>query len=168
MTLKEKDMSRKVSLDLERSPVGLGLRKVGQWVKYSDFTDGGAAVGTKTLSKTIPAGSFVLGSKVTVTEGFTGDTTAVLDIGDGSDDDLFSQTTHNILAAATNLVEGADGAAAGSERGIAVVASAATITLTVTGTSDFGLISAGKMYVEVFYFSTNPEVIDKVATRYDG
>ncbi|MHA2063284.1 MAG: hypothetical protein ACXABY_02765 [Candidatus Thorarchaeota archaeon] len=161
-------MSRKVSLDLERAPVGVGIRKVGQWVTYDQFTDGGGASGTLALSKTIPAGSFVFGSKVTVTTGFTGDTTAVLDIGDGSDADLFSQTTHNIVAAATNLVEGADEAAAGAGRGIAPVASAATVTLTVTGASDFGLITAGKMYVEVFYFSTNPEIIDQVQTRHDG
>jgi len=161
-------MSKKVNLDLERSPVGVSIRKVGQWVDYSDFIDGAGVSGTLALSKVIPAGSFVFGSKVKVVTGFTGDTTAVLDIGDGSDDDLFSQTTHNILAAASNLVEGADGAAAGSERGIVPIASDATVTLTVTGASDFSLISAGRMYVEVFYFSTNPEVIDKVATRYDG
>ncbi|MHA2063741.1 MAG: hypothetical protein ACXABY_05080 [Candidatus Thorarchaeota archaeon] len=162
-------MSRKVSLDLERSPVGMGIRKVGQWVTYDQFTDGGGAAGTLALSKVIPAGSFVLGSKVRVTTGFTGDTTAVLDIGDGSDADLFSLTTHNVLAAASNLVEGAAaGTASDSYSGIVPIASDATVTLTVTGASDFGLITAGKMYVEVFYFSTNPEVIDKVSTRYDG
>jgi hypothetical protein len=161
-------MSRKVNLDLERSPVGLGLRKVGQWVTYDEFTDGGGASGTKTLAKQIPAGSFVLGSKVKVTEGFSGDTTAVMDIGDGSDADLFSLTTHNVLSAASNLVEGAAaGTASDSYSGIVPIASDTTITLTVTGASDFGLITAGKMFVEVFYLSTNPEVIDKVATRYD-
>jgi hypothetical protein len=120
------------------------------------------------LTKQIPAGSFVFGSKVKVTEGFSGDTTAVMDIGDGSDADLFSQTTHNVLAVASNLVEGADVAAAGAGRGIVAIATDTSITLTVTGASDFGLITAGKMYVEVFYLSTNPEVIDQVATRYDG
>jgi hypothetical protein len=161
-------MSRKVSLDLERSPVGVGIRKIGQWVTYDQFTDGGGAAGTLALTKKIPAGSFVFGSKAKVTEGFTGDTTAVMDIGDGSDADLFSQTTHNVLAVADNLVEGADEAAAGAGRGIVALASETTVTLTVTGASDFGLITAGKMYVEVFYFSTNPEIVDKVQTRYDG
>ena len=160
-------MSKKVNLDLERSPVGCGIRKVGEWVDYSDFTDGGGASGTLALSKVIPAGSFAFGSKITVTTGFTGDTTAVADIGDGSDADLFNQTAHNVLAAASNLV-GAATEAAGSDRGIVALASDTTITVTVTGSSDFGLITAGRMYVEVFYFSTNPEVIDKVATRYDG
>lgn len=160
-------MSRKVNLDLERSPVGMGLRKVGQWVEYTDFVDGAGAAGTLNLTKQIPAGSFVIGSKVKVTEGFSGDTTAVLDIGNSSDDDAYSLTTHNVLAAASNLLEAADSQAAG-DGGFSLVVADTTVKLTLTGASDFGLITAGKMYVEVFYLSTNPEVIDKVATRYDG
>jgi hypothetical protein len=160
-------MSKKVNLDLERGPVGLGLRKVGQWVEVADFTDGGGAAGTLNLSKQIPAGSFVIGSKIKVTEGFTGDTTAVADIGTSADADAYSISTHNVLAAASNLVEEADSDGSG-DRGLKAVASDTTVQVTVTGASDFGLITAGKMFVEVFYFSTNPEVIDKVATRYDG
>lgn len=161
-------MSRKVNLDLERSPVGMGIRKVGQWIDYDEFTDGGGAAGTKTLSKVIPAGSFVIGSKVTVRTGFTGDTTAVADVGvSGGDIDAYSITTHDVLAAANNLLEVADADGSG-DRGLAAVTSDSTVIVTVTGASNFSLITAGKMYVEVFYFSTNPEVIDKVATRYDG
>ncbi len=163
-------MSRKVSTDLERSPVGVGIRKVGQWVKAADFTDGGGATGTLVLNKQIPAGSFVFGSKVKVTTGFDAGGTAVMDIGDGSDADLFSQTTHNVETAANNLVEGVDAAADAGYRGIVAVTTAVTVKLTITeGGSDFTLIgTTGRMYVEVFYFSTNPEVIDNVATRYDG
>jgi hypothetical protein len=159
-------MSRKVSLDLERGPVGLGLRKVGQWVTYDEFTDGGGAAGTLNLNKQIPAGSAAIFSKVTVTEGFSGDTTAVLDIGNASDDDAYSLTTHNVLAALSNALEHCD--SGGGDSGLSLCTSDTTVKLTLTGASDFGLITAGKMYVEVFYFSTNPEVIDKVSTRYDG
>jgi hypothetical protein len=161
-------MSRKVNLDLERSPVGIGIRKVGQWITYDQFTDGAGVSGTKTLAKQIPAGSFVIGSKITVTTGFTGGASAVADIGDGSDADLFSYTTHNVFAVASNLVEGADAAADAAYRGIVAINSDTTITVTVSEAADFGLISAGKMYVEVIYISTNPEVLDKVATRWDG
>ncbi|HDZ15009.1 hypothetical protein LCGC14_1588420 [marine sediment metagenome] len=161
-------MSRKVSTDLERSPVGVGIRKVGQWVSLADFTDAGGAVGTKTLAKQIPAGSFVFGSKVKVTEGFIGDVSAVLDIGDGSDADLFSLTTHNVFAAASNLVEGADAAADASYRGFVAISSDTTITLTVTVNNDWGDVTAGKMFVEVLYFSTNVEVVDKTQTIYDA
>jgi hypothetical protein len=160
-------MSRKVNLDLERSPVGLGLRKVGQWVTYDQFTDGGGAAGTLSLSKQIPAGSFVIGSKVKVTTGFTGDTTAVMDVGISGDADRFSLTTHNVLAVASNLLENAD-AGAGGAAGLDLVTSDTTVVLTVTGASDFGLITAGKLYVEVFYLSTNPEIIDPVATIHDA
>ena len=164
-------MSRKVSLDLERSPVGVGIRKVGQWVDAGDFTDGTGATGTLVLSKQIPAGSFVFGSKVTVTTAFDAGGTAVMDIGDGSDADLFSLTTHNIETVAANLVEGASaGTSSDQYSGIVPVASDTSITLTVTeGGNDFTLIgTTGRMFVEVFYFSTNPEIIDQVSTRYDG
>jgi hypothetical protein len=157
-----------VNAQLELSPVGMGIQKVAQIVKYSDFTDGGGASGTLTLNKQIPAGSFVLGSKVTVKTGFTGDTTAVMDIGDGSDEDLFSYTTHNILAAAENLVEGCDSAAAGNTgTGIVPIAAATSVVLTVTGASDFGSITAGEMLVEVYYLSTNLELSNGYPRRVD-
>ena len=162
-------MSRKVSLDLERSPVGLGLRKIGQWVTYDQFTDDQSnAVGTFALAKVIPAGSVGIFTKVTVIEGFSGDTSAAMNVGDGSDDDKFSYTTFNILAAAENLLELHDAGSSGTETGLSLITSDATITLTVTGGSDFSDITAGKLFVEVFYFSTSPETIDKVSTRYDG
>jgi len=154
--------SHNVSLELERG-VGIGLRRICEWVEYSDFTDGGTTAGTLDLTETIPAGSFVLGSKVTVKTGFTGgtNTTAVLDIGDGSDDDLFSYTTHNIYTAASNLVEGCDSAAAGNTgTGIVPLSAETTLTLTATVSADWTTIEAGKALIEVFYFSTNPEVVD--------
>jgi len=159
--------ARYINLAMERSPVGMGIRKVAQWVTYDDFTDGGSTDGTLALTNTIPAGSFIIGSKVRVVTGFTGDTTCVLDIGDGSDADLFSFTTHNIYTAADNLVEAADGAAAGTERGIVAVGSTTTITLTATGASDWTLVTAGKMLVEIFYLSTNPEFTEKYPNQLD-
>lgn len=148
-----------VNYEMESSDVGLGLRKVSQWVAYGDFTDGGGTDGTLNLTPTIPAGSFVVGSKVKVTAGFTGDTSCVLDIGTSSDSDLFSYTNHNIFTAADNLVEGADGASGGSAgTGLAPVASKTTVKLTATSGSDWGAVSAGRALVEVFYLSTNVEL----------
>lgn len=158
--------TRYVNLELERSPVGLGLRKVDQWVKVEDFTDGGSTAGTLTLNNQIPAGSFVIGSKVTVTEGFTGDTSCVLDIGTSGDPDAFSYTTHNIFAAAKNLVEGCDSASAGNTgTGIVPISSDTTVLLTATSGTDWSAVTAGKMYVEVFYLSTNPEITEKYANK---
>jgi len=156
-----------VNNELERSGVGLGIRKIAQWVSYGDFTDGGGTDGTLALTDTIPAGSFIFGTKVKVVTGFTGDTTCVMDIGDGSDADLFSYTTHNIYTAADNLVEGCDSSSGGSTgTGIVPVTSETTVTLTTTSGSDWGAVTAGRMLVEVFYFSTNVEATDSYPSRY--
>jgi len=158
---------RAVNNELERSGVGLGIRKVAQWVSYSDFTDGGGTDGTLDLTDTIPAGSFIFGTKVKVVTGFTGDTSCVLDIGDGSDPDLFTYTNHNIFTASDNLVEGCDSSSGGTAgTGIVPVTSATTITLTATSDNDWGDVSAGRMLVEVFYFSTNVEAQDNYPYRY--
>lgn len=157
--------SRYSNLDLERSPVGMSFRCVDQWVEYDDMTDGGSTAATLDLTNTIPAGSFVLGSKVKVTTGFTGDTSCVLDIGTSSDTDQFSYTTHNIYTASDNLVEAADGGNAGTETGIVPITSATTIRLTATSAADWGSVSAGRMYVQVFYLSTNPEITENYSDR---
>jgi len=148
-----------VNYELEASPVGLGLNKVSQWVNYADFTDGGSTAGTLNLTQKIPAGSFVIGSKVTVKTGFTGDTSCVLDVGNSSDDDAYSYTTHNIYTAANNLVEGADSKTGGAHgTGMVPTASETTVKLTATSASDWGDVSGGDMLVEVFYLSTNVEL----------
>jgi len=148
-----------VVLEMERGVGGMGIRKVSQIVEYSDFTDGGSTSGTLNLRKKIPAGSFVIGSKVKVIEGFTGDTSCTLDIGTASDADAFSLTTHNIYTAADNLLETADYGGGGSA-GFYLITSDTTVKLTATGASDWGKVSAGKMIVDVFYLSTNPELTD--------
>lgn len=155
-----------IAEQLELNHVGMGIRKVAQIVDYDDFTDGGSTAGTKVLQKQIPAGSLVIGSKVTVKEGFAGDTTAVMDIGDGSDADLFSYTTHNVFTAARNLMEGCDSAAAGNTgTGIVPISTDTSVTLTVTSGSDFTLVTAGKILVELFYLSTNVELTDDQPTE---
>jgi len=152
---------------LERSNTGMAFRKVGQWVKPADFTDGASTAGTLALRKTIPAGSFVVGSKVTVRKAWSGDTSCVMDVGDGSDADIFSYTTHNLFEAAANLVEAADAGNAGTESGLVPISSETTITLTVTSGSDFGaIVATGRAYVEVFYLSTNVELTDKSENKY--
>jgi len=148
-----------VVLEMERGVGGMGIRKVSQVVEYSDFTDGGSTSGTLNLRKKIPAGSFVIGSKVKVIEGFTGDTSCTLDIGTASDADAFSLTTHNIYTAADNLLEAADYGGGGSA-GFYLITSDTTVKLTATSASDWGSVSAGKMEVDVFYLSTNPELTD--------
>jgi hypothetical protein len=143
---------------LEMSDVGLGLRKVSQIVNFDDITDDGGADGTLNLDKQIPAGSFVIGSKVTVKTGFAGDTTAVLSIGTAGDANEYSgNTTHNILAAVRNSVRSAF---IGADAGAVAESAAIDVKITVTGGADFTAITAGRMLVEVFYLSTNVELLD--------
>lgn len=160
--------AHKVNLDLERSGVGIGIRKIGQWVSYDQFTDETSdAVGYINLNKKIPAGSLVLCSKVTVTEGFAGDTTAKMDIGVSADIDDFSFTEYDVLAVGANKISNANADSSDTSAGPFIITSDTTVRVTVTGTADFTSITAGKAYVEVIYLSTNPEVIDPVQTRYD-
>lgn len=134
---------------------GIGLRSIHQIISYSDFTDGGSTAGTYNMLKQIPAGSIVIGSKVNVLAGFTGDTSCTLAIGDSGDSNCYSgNTTHNIYTAANNLINIAYLTA---DAGLNAEASANTVLLTATGAADFTSISAGKIEVWVFYFSTNPE-----------
>src|SRR5678816_3344650 len=65
------------------------LIKVSETILYSAFTDGGSTSGTKALATQIPVGARFVGCHLTALTGFTGDTTAVVIIGDGSDTDRY-------------------------------------------------------------------------------
>lgn len=143
---------------MEMGKVGMAFRKVSQVVELADITDDGGADGTLNLGKQIPAGSFVVGSKVTVAEGFVGDTTAVLSVGTAGDANEYSgNTTHNILEKVSNSVRSAFISA---DAGLVAESAAIDVLLTVTGGADFTSITAGKLLVEVFYLSTNLELND--------
>lgn len=122
------------------------LREINQTVLFSEFTDGGAAVGTFTLTDgTIPAKATVLASAVTAVVGFTGDTSAVLTIGDGTDVDRYNTGTINVFATA------ADGIATGAVSGVAYHAAGKSVVLTVTSATDFGAVEAGSVTVRITY-----------------
>ncbi|KKN51290.1 hypothetical protein LCGC14_0623980 [marine sediment metagenome] len=151
-----------VAEQLEMNHVGMGIRKVAQIVVPGDFTDGGGADGTLNLDKKIPAGSFVLGSKVTVKTAFDG-TTPVLSIGTAGDADEYSgNTTHTVSAVARNLVKAAFISA---DAGLVAEPSDISVKLTLSESGDFGLITAGEMLVEIFYLSTNLELTDYQPTE---
>jgi hypothetical protein len=142
---------RYINLALERSPVGLGLRKISQWITYDDFTDSAGTTGTLTMTDQLPAGCFFLGTKVTVTTGFTGDTSCTLKAGKTSGEDEFTDgTTVNIYTTADVGEEG--------EAPLEFLASDTSVYLVATGAADWTSVSAGEMLVELFYFSTEPEI----------
>jgi len=120
-----------------------------QTLGYASFTDNTDATGyIDSTGSQIPAGAIVLGFKAVVATGFTGDTTAVIQVGINGDLDRFSAVTdQSVLAAATVGASGASDAQDGMN-------AAQTIRVTVTGGADFTSISAGSMVVTVYYIAT--------------
>lgn len=121
---------------------------ITQTVAYDDFTDGGGAAGTLQMDDSIPAGAIFLYSKVLVTAGFAGDTSAVLVIGDGSDADRYNTGTPSVFATAASGVE------MGDPSGNQFHTAAVQPTLTVTSASDYGSVSAGSLAVTLYYIPT--------------
>lgn len=122
--------------------------KFSETVTYDQFTDGGAAVGTYTLTTgSIPIGATFLYSAVTAITGFAGDTTAVLTIGDGTDADRYNTSTVDVFSTAAN------GGSAGAPSGVRYHTAAKNVVLTVTSASDFTSVSAGSVTVECFYLT---------------
>jgi hypothetical protein len=119
-----------------------------QTVLFSDFTDGGAAVGTKVLAKAIPAGSIMLGSKLVVNTGFTGDVSATLTVGDGSTVDRYNTGTPSVFATA------AAGVQSGVPSGTKLLTAANKPTLTVTSNADFTAVVAGSLTLSLYYIRT--------------
>jgi len=130
--------SGNITTELERSPVGMGINKVSQWISYADFTDGGSTAGSLSMTQTLPVGAFVLGSKVKITEAFTG--TVSLAIGNSTDADQYANAAVAIGTAATVGVRTQDQ--------LEFIASATTIVLAATHSSDWGLVTAGRMLVK--------------------
>ena len=110
-----------------------------------DFTDNANTTGYVDFTGALPVGAIVLGWKAVVATGFTGDTTAVAQVGVSGDLDRFSAlTTGSVLAAGTIGNQPADDSSA-------FISAATTPRVTVTGGSDFGGISAGSMTVTIAY-----------------
>lgn len=116
----------------------------------STFTDGEAAVGTKTMTGTVPAGAVILGTKVLVPAGFAGDTSAALIIGDGTDGDRYNTDTVDIFTTA------ATGVQSGVPSGDKLVTTAHQPVLTVTSAADITpvIAGAGSVTVSIYYLAT--------------
>jgi hypothetical protein len=124
-----------------------GLQCVAERVTVSQFTDGGGAAGTYALKTTIPIGAKVKDTILQDVVGFAGDTTAVLTVGDGTDVDRYNTGTPSVFTTANAIDMGAIS-------GTAIHVTAATVTLTVTSGSDFGLVvtnGAGAFTIKIFY-----------------
>lgn len=123
------------------------LNKISETVAFGDFTDGGSTAGTFDLSTQIPVGATVLRAVLTALTGFTGDTSAVLIVGDGSDGDRYNTGTPSVFTTAANGLD------LGAPSGVGYHAAAATVTLTVTSGADFTSVSAGSLTIEIYYYT---------------
>lgn len=123
-----------------------GVHCITQTVSYSAFTDGGSTSGTFALTETIPAGAWVLRTVLLNVTGFTGNTSATITVGDGSDVDRYNTGTPSVFTTATAIDLGAPS-------GTQIHTAAATVTLTVTGATDFTAVSAGQLTIRIYYFN---------------
>lgn len=114
------------------------------WV-IGDMTDNTNTTGyVDFASNSLPAGAMVLGWRVVTATGFTGDTTATIQIGVAGAVGKFSATTAGSVAAAGTVFSLPVSATCGTE-------AAATPRITITGGADFTSISAGAATATIFY-----------------
>ena len=121
-----------------------GNHVLQQYVVYTDFTDGGGAAGTLALTETIPAGAWVEQVVLKNLTGFTGDTSATITIGDGTDVDRYNTGTPSVFTTAVALDPGVPS-------GTKVHIQADTVTITITSGSDWGLVTAGAFTICIHY-----------------
>lgn len=125
------------------------LRIIREQLLASALTDGGAAVGTKVMSTlAIPAGAWVHKALVDTIVGFTGDTTAVLTLGDGTTANRYMTGSPSLFTTA------AAGVDVGVVSGTAWHTAAKTVTATVTSTADVTpvLASGGSCFVTIAFY----------------
>lgn len=115
---------------------------------HADFTDGEGAAGSIDTGLDLPSGAILLGYKLVVSEAFAGDTTGTAALGDGSDPDRFNGLPDDPSVYAAATVQSMHPAAG------ALATADTDLTLTITGTADWGNVTAGKVAVTIYYVMT--------------
>ena len=127
---------------------GAAVQKFTETVAFGAFTDGGGAAGTYDLTAgTIPVGARFMFYIITALTGFAGDTSAVLDAGDGTDVDRYNGAAIDVFTTAANGIE------VTAPGGVLYHDTAATVTLTITTAADWGSVTAGSVTVEFYYMT---------------
>jgi hypothetical protein len=149
---------------LESNNIGMGISKVAQVVRASEIVDDDNQAGHLVLNEQIPAGAFVIGSKITVAEAFDGDSGVNVLVGVTGTVGKFSGVAHVLTAAARNLVQASKDS---SDRGVVAIGTAVDARLTFGTDSDMTDVLAGngKLLVEIFYLSTNVELQNGAPTE---
>ncbi len=91
----------------------------------------------------MPVGFFVLATHVYDVTGLTGNTSATLTVGDGSDVDRYNAGTPSVFTTISRLDMGVPS-------GTRFLATANRPTLTITGNSDFTNVNAGALSIRVY------------------
>ena len=126
------------------SPVRLASAK--QTFSYDEMTDGGSASGTLELSNiTIPKGAVAVRAFITDVTGFSGDTSATIKIGDGSDADRYNTGTPDVNSDADNVD-------AGAPSGTKFHSAEKTPKVTITSDSDFSSVNAGQATITLSWY----------------
>jgi hypothetical protein len=126
---------------------GGGFGCINQTISYADFVDGGGASGTFVLDEGIPDGAVVQRAILHSLTGFTGDVSAFVQIGDGTDVDRYSTGTPSVF---TTNPSGCD---LREPSGTAWHDDAKSVTVTITSNADFTSVSAGAATVAVCYWT---------------
>lgn len=130
--------------DLRDDDWSAGPCTIVQRVTRADFTDGGSTSGTLDLGQLIPEGAQYRRTVLRDLTGFTGDTSATIQIGDGSDVDRYSASTPSVFTTATAVDLGAPS-------GTLVHTAEKTPRITITSASDFTNVAAGSFTVYMYY-----------------
>ena len=126
--------------------VGVPGNKIvtSQTLEWGDFDDNGDTTGYRDFLTDIPAGSYVLGWQAVVATGFTGDTSAIMQLGVAGDLDAFTADTSQSIFAAGTVGSAALAATA-------YVGAATTPRVTITSATDFSTVNTGEMVVTITY-----------------
>jgi hypothetical protein len=120
--------------------------KFSETIAYTDFTDSTGVTGTYVMTEgSIPVGATVLFASCEAITGFAGDTSATIQIGDGTDADRYSTGTPSVFTTA------AGGIALGVPSGVQYHAVAKDVTVTVTAATDWGGVTAGSVTISLYY-----------------
>jgi hypothetical protein len=119
-----------------------------QRLVYADFTDSTGTTGTKSLNATLPVGAYYDKAYVDAVTGFTGDTTATIQISGGisvtADVDGYTTGTPSVFTTASTVTVGVPS-------GVRTVETAGIPLVTITKGSDWGTGTTGALTVTLVY-----------------
>lgn len=139
----------KVKVITTGAPDSARLVTFSQSFTVAEFTDGGSTTGTLALKCVIPAGAVFVQTILTELTGFAGDTSATVQVGDGSDVDRYSTGTPDVFS---TLAAGID---MGVPSGTKFHSALKTVTVTVTTNADFTTCKsngAGAATIGLFWY----------------